>query len=67
MNGHPWLMHTYTHLYTQAKKALMHGVSVDIHEIIHTDETVGHIHASAEVCRVGGDVFIKHTKGARSQ
>ena len=47
------------HTSTQAKKALMHGVSVDIHEIIHTDETVGHIHASAEVCR--GDVFIKDT------
>lgn len=27
----------------------MHGVTVDIHDIVDKDETVGHIHASAEV------------------
>lgn len=31
----------------------MHGVSVDIHEIIDTDETVGAIHAAAEVRWIG--------------
>ncbi len=28
----------------QAKRAVMHGVTVDIHEIIQTDATVNHIH-----------------------
>ena len=54
-------IHIHTHPFKQAKKALMHGVSVDIHEIIHTDETVGHIHASAEVrcvCRVARAVLM---------
>jgi sodium-dependent phosphate transporter len=32
-----------------AKKALLHGVTVDIHEIVKTDATVANIHSTAEV------------------
>ena len=32
-----------------AKKAMLHGVTVDIHKIIQTDATVAHIHGNAEV------------------
>jgi len=43
-----------------AKRAMLHGVTVDIHEIIQTDETVGRIHGSAEVFDVKAEAIFAY-------
>lgn len=43
-----------------AKRAMLHGVTVDIHEIIQTDEIVGKIHGSAEVFDVKAEAIFAY-------
>lgn len=44
----------------KAKKAMLHGMTVDIHEIIETDATVSAIHGNAEVFNLKAEAIFAY-------
>lgn len=46
--SNPLMMKMYQ-AYNTSKKAIMHGTSVDVHEVVEEDELVAALHANAEV------------------